>query len=291
MKILSIDFNAIMYPCIKLYNGDTFGGENPTIIWNLLEEKYDIHNYIKYDSIVYHDIVKLIVKNCKNNAKLIPIENHDQIVDYLKGKNLLEDAHDIVNIDFYHDIAYQDTSFQNYEFNIYTYADWGGFLLNKNEKTTMKWMRCPGSDNYQIPHEFTNFTIDKIQNIKSLPEDYDLVFLCLSPQWVPYEYQHLYDLIVDIIESFGCEVIKSFPKEPINKLVPVKIVHKISVYDDGETIDEQVAIGEDGIEIPISNEQAAAMMVEEDSVEREPTVIENNETVIASSNEESEECG
>lgn len=60
MKILSIDFDAIMFPCIKLYNDYCTGNENSTQIWNRIDFERDIQQYLKYDANVYQDIVKFI---------------------------------------------------------------------------------------------------------------------------------------------------------------------------------------------------------------------------------------
>ena len=60
MKILSIDFDTIMFPCIKLYNDYCMGNANDTQIWNQLEFERDISQYLKYDANAYHNIVKLI---------------------------------------------------------------------------------------------------------------------------------------------------------------------------------------------------------------------------------------
>ena len=223
MKILSIDFDAIMFPCIRLYNEYCYGNENATTIWRQLEFDRDINQYLSYDANVYKNIGKIIFKNIKNGAKLIPIQEHQMLVDHLKKYDLLDLQFDITNIDYHHDIAYNRNSFVEMEFDNYTCADWAGYLMTLNPETTLTWVRCPGSSPYNEDiKEFTNtITIKRIDEIVDLDDDYDLIYFCLSPQWVPYIYHHLYDLLIDLAKEAYPECMDH------NIMKPIKMVKEV----------------------------------------------------------------
>ena len=223
MKILSIDFDAIMFPCIRLYNEYCYGNENATTIWRQLEFDRDINQYLSYDANVYKNIGKIIFKNIKNGAKLIPIQEHQMLVDHLKKYDLLDLQFDITNIDYHHDIAYNRNSFVEMEFDNYTCADWAGYLMTLNPATTLTWVRCPGSSPYNEDiKEFTNtITIKRIDEIVDLDDDYDLIYFCLSPQWVPYVYHHLYDLLIDLAKEAYPECMDH------NIMKPIKMVKEV----------------------------------------------------------------
>ena len=223
MKILSIDFDAIMFPCIRLYNEYCYGNENATTIWRQLEFDRDINQYLSYDANVYKNIGKIIFKNIKNGAKLIPIQEHQMLVDHLKKYDLLDLQFDITNVDYHHDIAYNRNSFVEMEFDNYTCADWAGYLMTLNPETTLTWVRCPGSSPYNEDiKEFTNtITIKRIDEIVDLDDDYDLIYFCLSPQWVPYVYHHLYDLLIDLAKEAYPECMDH------NIMKPIKMVKEV----------------------------------------------------------------
>ena len=223
MKILSIDFDAIMFPCIRLYNEYCYGNENATTIWRQLEFDRDINQYLSYDANVYKNIGKIIFKNIKNGAKLIPIQEHQMLVDHLKKYDLLDLQFDITNIDYHHDIAYNRNSFVEMEFDNYTCADWAGYLMTLNPETTLTWVRCPGSSPYNEDiKEFTNtITIKRIDEIVDLDDDYDLIYFCLSPQWVPYVYHHLYDLLIELAKEAYPECMDH------NIMKPIKMVKEV----------------------------------------------------------------
>ena len=223
MKILSIDFDAIMFPCIRLYNEYCYGNENATTIWRQLEFDRDINQYLSYDANVYKNIGKIIFKNIKNGAKLIPIQEHQMLVDHLKKYDLLDLQFDITNIDYHHDIAYNRNSFVEMEFDNYTCAAWAGYLMTLNPETTLTWVRCPGSSTYNEDiKEFTNtITIKRIDEIVDLDDDYDLIYFCLSPQWVPYVYHHLYDLLIDLAKEAYPECMDH------NIMKPIKMVKEV----------------------------------------------------------------
>lgn len=204
MKVLSIDFDIIMYPCIKLYNSYARGNENPTVIWNNLEHDMEIDKFMSYDANILHDIAMLMKRNVANGAKLFKIDEHDKIVDSL-NKLHPDEKFDLVNIDFHHDISYSTESNNDMKnFDNYTCANWVGYLSSKNQLDTYEWIRASNSDLCGKNIEDSlgiQYTISRLSRINELGSDFSEIYFCLSPQWVPYKYHHLYNLICDMVSS------------------------------------------------------------------------------------------
>lgn len=202
-KILSIDFDIIMYPCIKLYNNYVSGTANPTELWAGLNMDFNMDNFIRYDANVYHDLVMLILKNVRNGARLIPITEHQMIIDKLQAEGTYdEDEFNLTNIDFHHDLWYSDRDKINAaDFEEWACNNWLGYLYLKDKIKNMHWVKAPNSE-LLAPADLEVFnTISGLSSIKELGDDYTDIYFCLSPQWVPYQYHHLYNLIIDIVKE------------------------------------------------------------------------------------------
>ena len=200
LKILSVDFDYIMYPCIKLYNTYVSESENQTVIWEHLEQLLEIDKYLCYDAGALKTITELILKNVKNHATFIPVENHEEIVDILKkDKDYPSAKFDIVNIDFHHDIYYREEDIAEIlDFGRYNCSDWLGYLYFTKKLKRCCWLKAPNSDPYDGKAEIE---ILGKKDFGSIKNDFDMVFLCLSPQWVPYKYHHLYELLCSIFKE------------------------------------------------------------------------------------------
>lgn len=204
LKVLSIDFDYIMYPCINLYNNMCFGDGNPTLIWDIIERERNIEDKLSFDKQYFLFINKLIMSNIINNndIKFISIENHGDIVDHLlKYENT---KFDILNIDHHHDFIYNtsDVSISEVlDFDKYTCGNWGYYLFKKGHLfNDFRWMKTPTSSTYNGPDSDAIKILTKNDWESVLEEHFDIIFLCLSPQWVPYKYKHLYDIIVQNVE-------------------------------------------------------------------------------------------
>lgn len=201
-KILSIDFDYIMYPCIKLYNEKCAGNGNPTEIWNILEHDLEINNFLSYDAKALLSIAKLI-KYVKDNfnAIIIPIQEHQEIVDDLLTKDYNNSTYDLINIDYHHDIFYRKSDItQARNFNKYNCSNWVGYLFISDKINSYSWIKAPNSDLYTKAIKDIDYTILSRSDIDdySLFDNIDTVYICFSPQWVPYKYKHLYDMIIEL---------------------------------------------------------------------------------------------
>lgn len=208
--ILSIDFDYIMFPCIKLYNDISSKEKCPADTWNAIEKVRGINdNFLSYDPASYIKIAELIQYTIEtNNAQLISINDHQEIVDILKKEEDYDSSvYDIVNIDFHHDIMYQSGDKAAIKsFDKYKCSNWVGYLMLKDKIHRYTWIKSPNSDLYDHSLDGNNdikfYTESSryLDHIKAMVSDHPFtqIFFCLSPQWVPYKYHHLYDLIVKL---------------------------------------------------------------------------------------------
>lgn len=197
MKVLSIDFNIVMYPCIKLYRRFCNEEENPTLNWEYIQNEIEAEQFLCYDGELLKSLSKLIKRNEQNGAKLYLISYHKDVISELAGEST--DKIELTNVDWFHDIAMGTddlNSIQN--FKTFNSSNWVGYLQIQNLLFNYIWVKarnsdpCPKEavDKLQLPYEEMY-----IKNIKDLPSDYDKIFFCFSPNMVPYKYKHLYELI------------------------------------------------------------------------------------------------
>jgi hypothetical protein len=205
-KILSIDFDIIMYPCINLYNADVDGGDNPIDLWKELEDEYGFENYdiLTYDGRVLKEITKLLAEN--KDKPIYFIQEHQEIVDNLKkGAGWGEDRYDVYNVDFHHDLWYRDTDFAEIlKQDEYNCSDWLGYLFLTKKLTGLTWLKAPNSDPPEIKAYGSDLELQtlRIREFYKLHEiDFDEIYFCLSPQWIPQKYKIFYDIIKILIEG------------------------------------------------------------------------------------------
>lgn len=205
-KILSIDFDIIMHLSINLYNIYVEEADDPEELWKELEEEYEYEKYnlLKYDKEVLINIIKLLKANL--NKPIHFIQNHEEIVDLLKETENYENTqYDIYNIDFHHDIWYnkQDFYYIN-KHDEYNCANWIGYLFLKKKLSSITWLKAPKSispnfASYELKNKLTELTLKNFNQLKDI--DFDEVYFCLSPQWIPPRYRIFYQIIKELLEK------------------------------------------------------------------------------------------
>ena len=198
--ILSIDFDIIMHPCIDLYNEDVEGSDEPKELWKWLEEEYKLEDYnlLTGDFNILFEIAKLI--NYNKDKPIYFIDEHQEIIDILQERpEYNTDVYKIYNIDFHHDIWYDEDSPNEILYNDeYTCADWVGYLYLKKKLKQYIWLKASNSNLLETPIYGKNFnfkTLGLTDFDKLYRVDFDEIYFCLSPHWVPEKYRKLYDLI------------------------------------------------------------------------------------------------
>ncbi len=184
MRVLSIDFDIIMSPCINLYNDKAGEGNNSQVNWEKILYERQLENFLCYDSTTLLNLFKLLKQQ---KCKFEFIESHARIVPFITEKC------ELVNIDFHHDIYYQKESTEHFADDKYTCANWVSYLEYKNLLHKYTWVKSGNSQKFHgdFSVEYEQLDKSEIPNLGN----FDKVIICFSPNWVPYKYRHLYDLI------------------------------------------------------------------------------------------------
>lgn len=213
IHVISIDFNYIMYPCIKLYQDLSNEKENAMLTWDLITNYRGVsREFLQYDTRSYTKITKLIqtiMYDTNNRCKLIPIKDHSNICDQFINQEGI--TLDLVNIDFYHDIFYtKDDKNRIINFGTYDSKDWVGNLFLYNKIDSYVWIKAPNSNSFNFGLlEGTNIKFNYEDGIKTLDyfdiltdcsDIWDYIFVNFPEHQVPFEYKHLYDLIFELFQ-------------------------------------------------------------------------------------------
>ena len=263
MKILSIDFDIIMYPCIRLYNAEVGGDDNPTLAWERIEYTRDIAQHLNYDAKILNNILTLMMKNAQNGAIFVPIQEHQEIVTYLEKTVGIEKNKDlqVTNIDFHHDIIYHDGDIVNTKyFGQSTCANWAGYLLMNDYANSVNWIKAPNSEvlSPMLANlvDMTKITISPSHSIAELPYDYDYIFFCLSPQWVPYKFHHLYDLCCTVVTMFqeACSKDVEVFVENIIRCDATEEIEDATLHAEVAQVDDEIVCAEVSVDSDVSEE-------------------------------------
>ena len=202
MKILCIDLNIIMAPCIRLYMDRVHEAENSEVVWRMLEQKTGIGAHLMYDAGVLLALARLIKNN--TTAKFFTTENQQQNVALIE--DLLENGDygcrsgekgemlHITNIDFFSDVGLRDDK-GRFDFGVYGDDSWYGFLVRQYDDAEFLWVKAPESE---VPREIlqdSRIGVMSVTETDSLSEDHDVIILSYSGQYVPYCYRHLGNLL------------------------------------------------------------------------------------------------
>ncbi len=215
MKVLSIDLDYFMGPTIELYNS-LFYEQNPLSRWEELYSNTDFkesHFYIDQGCLLY--CYNLFLKALKNNPTVVFGYDHDTI---------LYDIHecdkiDLINIDHHDDIISGDMRDLNKEYNYLINHDriyegnWIGWLHGKNKLNSLVWIHNPTSANLRRNEFNVQMLGDKYQwhlrdQYKFENYDFDHVFVCASPQYIPHCHWHYFTMFMMAYEEFTGKEVK-----------------------------------------------------------------------------------
>lgn len=199
-KVLSIDMDFIMGPCIQLYNDMVAGYQNEYDVWERVRKERDIEPHLRYDENKLAFIFDIFTKGIMDadKDKIMFARNHDSILDLLCTEEGKQYVYDIVNIDHHHDIGYSFDNFREVEnFDFASLNNWVWYLNKHNRLRTYTWVRNANSGELGKPTE--DFKVDFIyeptedyRHPKFFEEKYDYVFVCCSPEWFPEKFVHLF---------------------------------------------------------------------------------------------------
>jgi len=214
MKVLTIDLDYIMEPCIGLYN-DLHYDQNPQTRWRSLFEKTAFTSNmfeINISNLMYcYNVFLKSIKNCEYVAFGY---THDDILHYIDD---FKDI-DLINIDHHCDFLqgcfteeYQQNAPQKeiaeiIDSNRVNEGNWVAYLNCKNVLNSYTWI---GNENSAI--KWSNpFTASMIKNFTNLEKEnynftdynFDHIFVCLSPQYIPHKFWHYFSMFITVYEEF-----------------------------------------------------------------------------------------
>lgn len=194
MDILSIDFDIIMAPVIEYYNNMV-----PQRNWNSIQEENPGLIIPKADLKHFNYLICLLNRIIEKDTDLYIAFSHKKILDFLKeDKNL-----NIINIDHHHDLGYHPEG----EMDSPSCANWVRVLFENNQIKTYIWAK---NVNSQLPNEILkqkingyNIIIKDFNDLKNKIDrmEFDKIFICLSPEWVPPYYQQLFFGLLDMLND------------------------------------------------------------------------------------------
>ena len=204
-KILSIDMDYILAPCINLYNDMVLASNSPEKVWENINNLRNIDKHISYDNdnlrYVFNIFTSALSK-LKNKKNVTFATNHDAILFELASKKYEKDIFEIYNIDHHHDIFYNEESRKDIDnFDVATVANWVWYLDKYNKFSQYNWICNTNSffpkDDIKSNGKMNAFTRDKIESIFDI-EEWDYIFVCNSPHWFPRDYDVFFNMLIDI---------------------------------------------------------------------------------------------
>lgn len=203
-NILSIDLDIIMHPSIDLYNNEVNEEDQPKQLWAYLENEYNFekNKILDFDSLTLLNLANLIKVN--KDKPIHFIINHEEIVDYLKKESDYNSStYNIYNIDFHHDIWYDtEDALNKWKQDKYDCGNWLGYLYFKKKTASITWLKASNSNMLETPIYGGNFQLNTMtlgDFYKLYKINFDEVYFCLSPQWVPKQFHYLYELFKTLI--------------------------------------------------------------------------------------------
>jgi len=216
MRVLSIDLDFIMGSVIEIYQ-KLFWDDNPIIRWKFFYERTDFKEsnfYIDQDNLLFcYEIFLKSLKKCNNvtfgyehDAILFDIQKYDNI--------------DLINIDHHDDVFHMSMSDYasgydalKLEYEMICSSDhvnegnWGAWLYSRNKINSFTWVRNPTSRNADRIDSIKSLMGNKFESYLSTEYkitnyDFDHIFVCLSPQYIPQNHWHYFTMFMMAYEEY-----------------------------------------------------------------------------------------
>lgn len=224
MRVLSIDLDYIMGKTIDLY-GEIGWHDIPSIRWSnyynhIKEQNIEVDLFIDEKNLFYcFDIFLKAVKNCDNVTFSF---NHDSILDELIKYTSI----DLINIDHHDDVIYADpldSSDPNYNIkymmnlyekydsifksNILHEGNWISFLNINKQINSYTFIGNETSIDFEkekkdfIKKHMKKFEYYTKDHYRFKNYDFDYIFVCLSPQYIPPCHWHYFSMFLSAYKS------------------------------------------------------------------------------------------
>lgn len=184
-----------MAPSIELYNDKVPGLSQEKLI-----EVFPLLQYCQADMLHYQKLLSYLLKIVPEmNPNNIHIAfSHQTILKYIPS----DEENHIINIDHHHDLGYKKDD----EAKIGTCANWVKSLFLKDQIARYTWINNGNSS--KLPEDIENrqkfkekIHIQDFRNFNILYPTPDILFICLSPEWIPLNYRPLFYSMLDVINN------------------------------------------------------------------------------------------
>jgi hypothetical protein len=188
MKITTIDFDIIMHPCIDIFNDSDLTADQYL-------NRYDFLGHMAADLELYVQLTNFILSFDKE--KIVFIYAHSDIIDHLKE---ITEPIDLYNIDYHHDVIYEENINWKSPLKEYNEGNWVKKLWDDGKIKKYVWLKDYKSENPSSKVEKKYITSKHFIYLYNLNElkDSDKIYISLSPEWIPSYYTCLYDLWEDL---------------------------------------------------------------------------------------------
>lgn len=249
MRVLSIDLDYIMAPSIEIIYG-MFHDENPSTRWRNLYEGTSIRDHhLQIDTTNLMFCYNLFLKSLKKSKSVSFGYDHDDILYYI---DKFQDI-DLINIDHHDDVfsgdftnlcKTQDESIgkeygEIINSNRVHEGNWIAWLASKNKINSCLWVRNENSRNVKRnPYNekiVPNYSDCLKEEFNLDNYNFDHIFVCLSPQYIPQIHWHYFSMFITAYEEFtgkGASILswatKKYELELRHSKVTDEILHQCS---------------------------------------------------------------
>jgi hypothetical protein len=216
MQVLSIDIDYIMGPSIDLYQG-LWWEPNSTCRWEKLYDSTDFkesHFNIDQGNLIFcYEVFLRSIKNCDNVAFAY---DHDSILYHISDYENI----DLINIDHHDDVVCEDSFYDDYvkklEYEYHAVKDcdrihegnWVSWLQHKGKLNSYTWV-CNENSNRNLNEKedyissiIKNYNRTIRQDCKFINYNFDHIFVCLSPQYIPKSHWHYFTMFMIAYEEY-----------------------------------------------------------------------------------------
>ena len=205
MRVLTIDFDIMMGSIIELYNNMASAGEGGI---RYLEEMYpQLQPILMPNFGVYEYITSFFINQFKTMKaeNLYFIREHNGIIPIIENETDV----DLCNIDHHHDVCYGNFRASS-KIILPNEGNWVKYLKDKGVIANYTWVHNPNSlfpDEDEITDTYINEEYELQQiNLDNIVGKVDKVIICYSPEWIPSNYDALWDIWMTIANNwFGKE--------------------------------------------------------------------------------------
>lgn len=209
MKVLSLDLDYITGPYGNFINKICRSRyvDKPNGYWEDISINFgDILGDLKINYGNLNYFFEVFTKAIASSNKVLFSYYHDCILSEIKDINNLE----ITNVDMHHDIFYtEDHVYAVEKLKTCDECNWVWYLNILNRLKSYTWIRDKNSffpnDQFlrlEVPfyYKFTTKEEYKIEDY-----NFDLVFVCLSPQYIVPQHWHYFDILKVVYKSITGE--------------------------------------------------------------------------------------